>query len=92
MTKKELASKIHQAHSHTRTFDVEAAVAEGMLRKDQLVPGTAYVGACRNASVARWTGHEFIYLRRKFGMQFEDVVNHPEDDDGHDIFVPVAPV
>ena len=30
----------------------------------------------------------FIHLREKFGQVFTETINHPEDDDGWDVFVP----
>jgi hypothetical protein len=47
------------------------------------------LGYCRNSNKAKWTGTEFVYDRCKFGMWYEDSVNHFEDDDGYDVFVPI---
>lgn len=63
-----------------------------MIPKAQLRVGAYYVGACRNASVARWTGTEFRHWRRKFGIDFIETIRHPEDDQTFDCFVPVWPV
>ena len=62
-----------------------------MIPKCNLKNGAYYVGYCRNASVAMWDERAacFVYLRTKFGNVFAETINHPEDDDGFDIFVPV---
>jgi len=61
----------------------------GVIRKKDLVIGKYYYGNCRNASVAKWDGKEFKYMRFKFGDYFIDTINHLEDDDGYDLFVPL---
>ena len=59
--------------------------------KSELVVGKEYPGHCRNASRATWDGKVFHYTRNKFGCEFEEKINHYEDDndDGYDVFVPV---
>jgi len=64
----------------------------GMIPKSKLIIGKKYVGFCRNAREAIWTGTNFNYERHKFGNVFRDSVECPEDDRGTDIFVPVAEV
>lgn len=59
-----------------------------VLRKDELVEGRTYKGNCRNASEAVWHGDHFTYIRHKWGSSFEEDINHFEDDDGYDVFVP----
>lgn len=58
------------------------------IMKKDLVEGAYYGGYCRNADKAVWTGKEFIYRRYKFGDWFDETINHFEDDDGYDVFVP----
>ena len=60
--------------------------------KDRLKKDTWYHGACRNADRAMWTGTNFEYDRYKFGMTFKDHVNHFQDDDGYDVFVPIKEI
>ena len=36
-----------------------------------------------------WNGFCFKYDRYKFGVYHRDEINHFEDDDGHDLFVPL---
>ena len=62
-----------------------------MIEKKDLEGGEYYLGKCRNAHVALWTGQVFIYLRTKFGSTFADAekIFHPEDDDGYDLFIPL---
>ena len=57
--------------------------------KSELVEGETYRGTCRNAANAVWKGNHFEYQRYKFGSWFTDTINHFEDDDGCDLFVPV---
>ena len=33
--------------------------------------------------------HTFVYERYKFGDTFDEEINHFEDDDGYDLFVPI---
>lgn len=56
--------------------------------KKDLVVGKKYSGICRNTSEAVWNGKEFEYKRYKFGFIYDDTINHYEDDDGYDVFVP----
>lgn len=61
----------------------------GAIPKDKLVVGKTYVGTCRNASEAVWLGNEFEYMRYKFGYTYPEKINHFQDDDGYDVFVPL---
>lgn len=74
--------------------DLEAAYAQGLLRKEQLTHGAYYRGSCRNAEVARWHGSAecFIYLREKFGQGFPETIFHPADDRHFDVFRAVEAV
>ena len=58
------------------------------IKKFDLIIGKKYKGICRNASEAVWTGKYFIYERCKFGDKYNESINHPEDDDGFDLFYP----
>jgi hypothetical protein len=61
-----------------------------IISKADLKHGEYYYGSCRNASVARWNDEteRFVYWRHKFGDRFAEEINHPEDDDGFDLFWP----
>lgn len=61
----------------------------GAIPKDKLIIDKTYVGHCRNASEAVWNGKEFQYTRKKFGSEFLEGINHFQDDDGYDVFVPI---
>ena len=61
----------------------------GGIPKKDLIVGQVYVGSCRNAEEALWDGKVFIYKRRKFAMVYDEEINHFEDDDGYDVFVPI---
>jgi len=58
-----------------------------LMMKDQLNV-SFYVGSCRNAQFAYWTGSEFIHVREKFGSEFPEKINHFEDCNGFDVFKP----
>lgn len=60
--------------------------------KSELVVGQEYPGYCRNASRATWDGKRFHYTRNKFGCEFEEKINHYEDDNGMDVFVPIKEI
>lgn len=68
--------------------DLEAAYAQGLLRKPSLAHGEYYYGLSRNAQVARWhAGAErFVYERRKLGDTFYEVIKHPQDERYYDVF------
>lgn len=61
--------------------------SKGIIPKKDLRKNTYYRGKCRNGSVALWNGFEFVYMRYKFGF-YIDTINHLEDDNGYDLFVP----
>ena len=61
----------------------------GAIPKKDLIVGQTYIGDCRNSNEATWNGKVFEYIRYKFGTTFTDEINHFEDDDGYDLFVPI---
>lgn len=61
----------------------------GAIPKIELEVGKTYIGKCRNAHEAVWEGTEFVYQREKFGMVYPEKINHFEDDNGYDLFVPI---
>lgn len=63
----------------------------GAIPKRKLVDGATYFGKCRNATEAVWHADKnvFIYKRHKFGFVYDEDINHYEDDNGFDLFVPV---
>lgn len=61
----------------------------GAIPKKNLKVGKTYIGDCRNATEAVWNGKVFTYIRNKFGHKYEEDINHFEDDDGSDLFVPI---
>lgn len=72
-----------------KEFCVPILIRCGAIPKNELVVGAKYLGTCRNSDTAIWTGTKFEYKRYKFGTYYTDSVNHFEDDDGYDLFVPV---
>ena len=61
----------------------------GAIPKDKLEIGATYEGNCRNFEEARWDGKVFWGKRYKLGEWFDDKINHFEDDNGYDLFVPL---
>ena len=61
----------------------------GGIPKEKLIIGKTYIGHCRNAHEAVWDGEKFTYMRTKFGNTYPEDINHFQDDDGHDLFVPI---
>ena len=63
----------------------------GAVSKSELKDGKDYHGVCRHAKVAKWSKKDncFYYIRKKFDKIFLDKINHPEDDDGYDLFIPI---
>lgn len=62
----------------------------GAIPKENLIVGETYIGSCRNASEAVWDGEEFEYQRYKYGFVFSEKINHFQDDNGSDLFVPIS--
>ena len=71
------------------SFYVPHLLRCGAIPKDQLEVGATYLGECRNADEAVWNGEKFIYQRHKFGYTYDETINHFQDDDGYDLFVPI---
>ena len=68
------------------------AYSLGMIRKEDLVVGKYYKGNFRNASVAKWNGSKFEYMRYKCGSYYKDSLCYPTDEDHFDAFIPYAVV
>lgn len=75
-----------------RKYVVPNFIRCGAIPKDRLVKGKTYFGNCRNSNTATWNGNEFEYERYKFGSSFNETINHFEDDDGYDLFVPIREI
>lgn len=61
----------------------------GAIPKKDLIIGKTYIGDCRNASEATWNGKVFVYKRTKFNFTYDEEINHFEDDNGYDLFIPL---
>lgn len=65
----------------------------GAIPKDKLIVGHTYLGECRNATKAIWKENgKFEYMRTKFGYTYPEEINHFQDDDGYDLFVPIKDI
>lgn len=82
--------KYFQLSNPIKPGELEQAYKEGLIRKSDLKDGVTYLGNCRNAREAVWHADKdcFTYMRTKFGHTFPEDINHPEDDDGFDLFTP----
>lgn len=72
-----------------KNYYVPRLIAAGAIPKNKLVVGKTYIGCCRNAEEAIWEGETFVYQRYKFGIIYPEKINHFEDDNGYDLFVPI---
>ena len=70
-------------------FIQDTLINHGAIPLHELEIGKTYIGFCRNASEAVWQGDKFVYQRFKWGTTFPDTINHFQNDDGYDVFVPV---
>ena len=64
-------------------------ISENGIPKKDLIIGQVYIGKCRNTDEAIWNGKQFEYERYKFGIKYTETINHFEDDDGYDLFIPL---
>lgn len=71
------------------SFYVPILLRCGAIPKDKLIVGKTYIGNCRNAGKAIWKGEYFEYERCKFGTYYTERINHFQDDNGYDLFVPI---
>ena len=93
MKKAEMINKLIDAglpHRLPKEFDIKKYIKAGVIAKDQLEDGQYYFGLCRNTTIAVWhkAKNVFHHMRFKFGKWFIEDINHPEDDNGFDVFVP----
>ena len=72
--------------------NLKEAYKVGLIPKSELKDRCYYIGSCRNSNIAVWDAKEnvFWYLRSKWGTVFKESINHPEDDNGYDLFLPIA--
>jgi len=64
----------------------------GAIPIDKLEVGENYEGNCRNATLAKWDGKHFWYMRYKFGAWQEDKIDHFQVHTHYDVFVPIKKV
>lgn len=77
-------------HNKDEEIFVQSTLIEsGAIPLNELEVGKTYVGFCRNASEAIWKGNKFVYKRTKWGNTYDEEINHFQNDDGFDVFVPV---
>lgn len=67
----------------------DTLIRYGAIPIDKLEVGKTYIGFCRNASEATWRGDKFVYRRTKWGTIYDEEINHFQNDDGFDVFVPI---
>lgn len=64
----------------------------GAIPKNHLVKNTMYRGSSKYATEALWKGEYFIYLYEKWGSKQIKKVNHFENYNGNDIFIPIEEI
>jgi len=66
-------------------------IENGAIPKNKLKDKMKYYGTCRNTDYAIWneSTQKFSYKRFKFDIPYIDSINHFEDDNGYDLFVPI---
>ena len=74
------------------TIVVPNLIRCGAIPINELEKDVWYEGTCRNASKAIWNGEKFLYERTKFGDTFFEEINHFQEDDGYDVFVPLKKI
>lgn len=71
-------------------------IACGAIPKEALVDKHTYIGKCRNTHKAIWhaslDGGVFVYERTKFGCTYPEEIDHFQDDDGYDVFIPIKDI
>jgi hypothetical protein len=70
-------------------FVQEELIKHGAIPLDKLEVGKTYIGRCRNAHEAVWNGEKFVYQRYKFGFTYPEEINHFQNDNGYDLFLPI---
>jgi hypothetical protein len=72
-------------------FYAPMLIKAGAIPLNQLKDGVCYLGKCRNSKIARWNGekNKFVYWRHKFKYVFEEEIEHFENDNGLDFFIPI---
>lgn len=70
-------------------YVIDNLIRCGAIPKKDLIVGKTYLGSCRNSNEAIWNGVDFEYTRYKFGTSYVEHINHFEDDDGFDLFIPL---
>lgn len=82
-----------KAAKELQEYVTKRYVELGAIPKKDLVVGHTYEGDCRNAQTAVWKENgRFEYQRTKFGCTYPEEINHFEDDNGYDVFVPIKDV
>lgn len=85
---------------------IDDLVEMGMIPKNQLEDRAYYFGICRNSTVAQWikkpgfngkmvnkqTKPCFFHMREKFGTIYLTTINHPEDEEFFDAFIPIRKI
>lgn len=67
---------------------IQNMINAGAIPLNKLEINKKYKGICRNADEAIWNGENFVYIRTKFNMKFEEKINHFEVEEYFDAFIP----
>jgi len=66
----------------------------GMIPLKDLQDKSYYYGICRNTRIARWVNSAncFLYIREKHKSFHMAEINHPANDNGFDLFIPLRKI
>ena len=66
----------------------------GMIPLEDLQDKSYYYGICRNTRIAQWVKSEscFFYMREKHKSFYIAEINHPANDNGFDLFIPLRKI
>lgn len=67
---------------------IEEFINAGAIPRKDLIIGEWYTGQSRSTGIAQWVGNKFQFIRNKLGGSYIDTINHFEDDNDHDLFIP----
>lgn len=74
--------------------DLERAYNYGMIRKEELIDGQWYYGQSRPGQFAQWSKEDdcFYVTTSSMGATYGEACNHPSDDNGFALFVPLTKI
>lgn len=91
--------KLLRDHPKIGSDELDKLELFGMIPADRLEDRAYYQGICRNTNVAKWVKDSrdpskscFYYIREKHESFYVENINHPSNDTGFDLFVPLRKI